>query len=74
MTISESLSISASTGKPVRCTHRKAQNHTAECACSGTGMVIACGNCNGSGFDPHKQKACSRCAGNGALPYQTPKK
>lgn len=70
MTISESLSISASKGVPVRCGRSQAQNHPGECVCRGTGTVIACKDCDGTGFNGKQQQKCSRCDGTGALSYQ----
>jgi hypothetical protein len=33
--------------------------------CAGSGVVLACEGCDGSGFNAKTQKACGRCDGKG---------
>jgi hypothetical protein len=65
VTISENLSLSATSGLPVQCRMSNAKKHPSGCLCGGTGYVIACGPCEGSGWDPKKQEACGKCGGRG---------
>ena len=66
MTISEALARSAIENKPVHCVESKAEHHPSTCICKGTGWVVACAVCNGSGFNAMMQQVCATCSGRGA--------
>jgi hypothetical protein len=64
---SEALSRSATEHKSVHCQKTKAKHHPQDCICKGTGWVIACTTCSGSGFNPAMQQVCATCGGCGAM-------
>lgn len=64
--VSELLGISAQTHQPVRCAFKSEGRHGTACVCRGSGRVMACPKCAGTGWDPRWQKPCSGCGGVGA--------
>lgn len=55
-------------GQKVLCPFSDAKFHASRCACAGTGLVMACDKCEGSGWNREKNEPCKRCHGRGAHP------
>jgi len=70
ISISEALAASAIDNHAIHCPFSRARIHSRECLCGGSGKMIACAKCGGSGWNGNENRACIKCSGRGAFPVK----